>query len=90
MLSENLKMTGPNLLSYPNVLDKVVKTTVDLITKKHISQQGMDDEDLDDEGLETTELDWLVVDNAMDVISGLAAALGPRGLGRTAGAREVK
>ncbi|ETN39345.1 uncharacterized protein HMPREF1541_05568 [Cyphellophora europaea CBS 101466] len=77
MLSENLKMTGPNLLSYPNVLDKVVKTTVDLITKKHICQQGMDDEDLDDEGLETTELDWLVVDNAMDVISGLAAALGP-------------
>ena len=36
----------------------------------------MDDEDLDDEDLETNELEWIVIDNGMDVISGLAAALG--------------
>lgn len=76
MLSENLKMTGPNLLSYPEVLGKVVQTTTDLITKKHTCQMGMDDEDID-EDFESTELEWIVVDNAMDVISGLATALGP-------------
>ena len=36
----------------------------------------MDDEDLDDEDFESSELEWIVIDNAMDVISGLAAALG--------------
>jgi len=37
----------------------------------------MEQDDLDDEDFESTELEWLVVDSAMDVISGLAAALGP-------------
>ena len=77
MISENLKMTGPNLLSYPDVLGKVIKTTTAIITKSHECQQGLDDEDIDADILETTELEWLVVDNAMDIISGLAAALGP-------------
>ena len=36
----------------------------------------MDDEDLDEEDLESNELEWIVIDNGMDVISGLAAALG--------------
>lgn len=31
----------------------------------------------DEEDMESTELEWLVVDSAMDVISGLAVALGP-------------
>lgn len=48
-----------------------------LITKKHNCQQGIDDEDLDEEDLESSELEWIVIDNAMDVISGLATALGP-------------
>ncbi|RMZ84650.1 hypothetical protein DV737_g1250, partial [Chaetothyriales sp. CBS 132003] len=60
ILADNLKLTGPNLLSYPEVLQKT----------------GMDDEDLDDEDLESNELEWVVIDNGMDVISGLAAALG--------------
>lgn len=77
MISENLKMTGPNLLSYPDVLGNVIKTTSALINKEHECQQGLDDEDLDAAELESTELEWLVVDNAMDIISGLAAALGP-------------
>ena len=33
--------------------------------------------EVDDEDVESTELEWLVVDSAMDVISGLAVALGP-------------
>lgn len=76
MISENLKMTGPNLLSYSDVLPKVIKTTSALINKEHECQQGLDDEDLAGDDLESTELEWLVVDNAMDIISGLAAALG--------------
>lgn len=74
-LSENLKLTGPSLLSYPDCLSQIVQTVTALITKKHPCQLDMDE--LDEEDMESTELEWLVVDSAMDVISGLAAALGP-------------
>lgn len=77
-LAENLKLTGPNLVSYPHVLEKVVNTVMALITKEHPCQEELSLEaeaDLSD--IETTEFDWLVVDSAMDVISGLAVALGP-------------
>ncbi|OAP65280.1 hypothetical protein AYL99_01252 [Fonsecaea erecta] len=76
-LAENLKMTGPSLLNYPDVLSKIVQTVTDLITKKHACQVGMAEEALDDDDLESTEMEWLVIDSAMDVVSGLAAALGP-------------
>jgi hypothetical protein len=78
-LAENLKLTGPNLLSYEGVLAKVVETTIDLITRKHVCQTDMDEEaaGLDLEEMETTEYEWIAIDSAMDVISGLAAALGP-------------
>jgi importin-4 len=77
-LAENLKLTGPNLVSYPDVLEKVVDIVMALITKNHTCQEELSLEaeaDLSD--IETTEFDWLVVDSAMDVISGLAVALGP-------------
>jgi importin-4 len=70
-------LTGPNLLSYDDTLQKICKTVLDIITRKHACQIGMDDEDLDDDDLESSELEWVVIDNGMDVISGLAAALGP-------------
>jgi importin-4 len=76
-LAENLKLTGPNLVSYPDVLEKVVNIVMALITKKHTCQEELTLEgeaDLSD--IETTEFDWLVVDSAMDVISGLAVAVG--------------
>ncbi|KAK5196352.1 hypothetical protein LTR96_003976 [Exophiala xenobiotica] len=74
-LSENLKLTGPSLLSYPECLSRIVQTVTELITKKHACQIDMDA--VDEEDMESTEMEWLVVDSAMDVISGLAAALGP-------------
>lgn len=77
MLSENLKITGPALLNYPDVLTRIVQTITNIITRKHNCQTGMDDEDLAEEDLESTELEWIVIDNAMDIISGLAVALGP-------------
>ena len=69
-------MTGPSLISSPAVLQKVCETVESIITKKHQCQTGVDDEDLDDDDFESSELEWLVIDNGMDVISGLAAALG--------------
>lgn len=77
-LSENLKVTGPALISDPAHLEKLVSIVTALITKKHACQQDFgDEEDLDDLGEETSEYDWVVVDTALDVISGLAIALGP-------------
>jgi len=78
-LSENLKLTGPALLSYPDVVPKVVKTVTAVITRKHPCQEDLAMEGEEDSlsDLETTEFDWLVVDAAMDVVSGLAVALGP-------------
>ena len=66
------------MVSYPGILDKVVSIVMALITKKHPCQEESSLEaeaDLSD--IESTEFDWLVVDSAMDVISGLAVALGP-------------
>ena len=74
-LSENLKLTGPSLLSYPECLSRIVQTVTELITKKHACQVDMDA--VDEEDMESTEMELLVVDSAMDVISGLAASLGP-------------
>ena len=76
-LSETLKVTGPSLISEPGVIEKVVDIVMQLVTQKHACQEdlALEDEDLSD--AETTEFDWLVVDSAMDVISGLAVSLGP-------------
>lgn len=75
-LAENLKMTGPFLVSNPDHLRQVVQTVVSLITKKHPCQADFAEEEIDLEDMDSTELEWLVIDSAMDVISGLAAALG--------------
>ena len=49
-----------------------------LITQKHPCQEDLFmEEEADISDIETTEFDWLVVDSAMDVISGLAVSLGP-------------
>jgi len=76
-LAETLKITGPALIE--NHLEAVVKIVTDLISKQHPCQQGFDDADPDDPNAETetSELDWIVIDSALDVVAGLAAALGP-------------
>jgi hypothetical protein len=60
------------------VLTNVVQQVTDLISKKHTCQQDFgDDEELQEVMGETSEFDWIVIDRALDVVSGLAAALGP-------------
>lgn len=70
-------MTGPFLVANPDHLRQVVQVVVSIITKKHPCQADFAEEELDLEDMDSTELEWLVIDSAMDVISGLAAALGP-------------
>ncbi|EEA25207.1 hypothetical protein TMatcc_006573 [Talaromyces marneffei ATCC 18224] len=77
-LAENLRYTGPALVANESVLTNVVQQVTDLINKKHPCQQEFaEDEELQEAGDETSEFDWIVIDRALDVVSGLAAALGP-------------
>lgn len=75
-MAENLKLTGPHLVSYTDVLKTVTEILMAIITKRHPCQEELSLEgDMSDP--EITEFDWLVIDSAMDVIAGLAIALGP-------------
>lgn len=73
-----LKTCGPALLlAKDNMLQELVSVIGSLITRSHPCQQdlGAEDEEQDiDAG--SSEYDWLVIDAALDVITGLAAALG--------------
>ena len=77
-IAENLKLTGPALLVGDGVLKKTVETVEALISRKHVCQMDLDEEaaTLDIEDMETTEYDWIAIDSAMDIIAGLAVALG--------------
>ncbi len=48
-----------------------------IITRSHPCQQDIGDDEDEQSGLESSEYDWLVIDTALDVIIGLAMALGP-------------
>lgn len=74
-MSENLRYCGPALIAEESTLHHVIQTITDIITKKHICQLEYVEEGEDAE--ETSEFDWVVIDTALDVVSGLAAALGP-------------
>lgn len=56
-----------------------METIIALVTRKHICQTDLDEEaaGLDFDDMETTEYEWIAIDSAMDIISGLATALGP-------------
>ncbi|KAJ9200366.1 hypothetical protein DTO166G4_7752 [Paecilomyces variotii] len=73
-MAENLRYCGPALVAEEGVLQNVIQLIMDIVNKKHPCQEewGPAEETLD----ETSEFDWVVVDTALDVISGLAAALG--------------
>ncbi|RDW78582.1 putative importin beta-4 subunit [Aspergillus mulundensis] len=74
-MAENLRFCGPALIANETTLHNVIQMITDIITKKHPCQLEFAEED-DDAGEETSEFDWIVVDTALDVVSGMAAALG--------------
>lgn len=56
----------------------MVSTLASIITRSHPCQQDFGDEEDHDTEHGTSEFDWLVIDTAMDVVIGMAAAMGPK------------
>ncbi|KAM7196991.1 Armadillo-type fold [Rhypophila sp. PSN 637] len=76
-VAATLKEAGPAILARGEVLTEFVSVLSSLITRSHPCQQDLGDEDEEQEVEGTSEYDWLVIDTALDVVIGLAAALGP-------------
>ena len=77
-MAENLRFCGPSLISNETTLHNVIQMITDIITKKHPCQLEFGpEEETAEAGEETSEFDWVVVDTGLDVVSGMAAALGP-------------
>ena len=77
-VSASLKLCGPAILTQDKFTERMTSTVASILTKSHPCQNDMGDEDdhddLDEE--ESSEYDWLVIDTALDVIIGIAKALG--------------
>ncbi|KAK7422496.1 hypothetical protein QQZ08_009486 [Neonectria magnoliae] len=77
-VAATLKACGPAVLvAKESMLEEVVTVVSLIITRSHPCQQDLGDEEEEqdvDEG--SSEYDWLVIDTALDVVVGLAAALG--------------
>ncbi|KAJ5666489.1 uncharacterized protein N7477_008937 [Penicillium maclennaniae] len=77
-MAENLRFCGPALIADETVLHNVIQMITDIITKQHPCQiEFGPEEEAFEAGEETSEFDWVVVDTGLDVVSGMAAALGP-------------
>lgn len=76
-MAENLRFCGPALIADETVLHNVIQMVTDIITKQHPCQvEFAPEEETLEAGEETSEFDWVVIDTALDVVSGMAAALG--------------
>lgn len=66
------------MVSKEGMLQEIVTVVGSIITRSHPCQQDPgDEEEEQDEEAGSSEYDWLVVDTALEVVVGLAAALGP-------------
>ncbi|EGE03690.1 importin beta-4 subunit [Trichophyton equinum CBS 127.97] len=75
--ADNLRFCGPYLISNRENLEKVTSLVTSIITKQHPCQLDIDATEEDREMMEElSEFDWNVIDTALDVVSGLAIALG--------------
>ena len=75
--AETLKVTGHALFSDIGNLKLVCEILHSILNKSHSCQKDFGDEE--DLGLfdETSEYDWVTIDSALDVLAGIASALGP-------------
>lgn len=73
-----LKVCGPAILGQKNMMEQIITALASVITRSHPCQQDLGDEDEDQHVEGSSEWDWLVIDTGLDVIIGLAAALGPQ------------
>jgi hypothetical protein len=76
-VAATLKACGPAILAQDDFIKEVVTVISTIITRSHPCQQDLGDEDEDQEVEGSSEYDWLVIDTALDVVIGLAVALGP-------------
>lgn len=76
-VASTLKTTGPSILGQKAMMEQVITVLGTITTKCHPCQQDLGDEDENpDEVQGSSEWDWLIIDTALDVLIGLAAALG--------------
>ncbi|KAF6816644.1 karyopherin-like protein [Colletotrichum sojae] len=75
-IAATLKACGPAILTHEDMLKESITVLGCLITRSHPCQQDLGDEEEEQEAEGSSEFDWLVIDTAMDVILGLATALG--------------
>jgi len=71
-----LKAYGPAILADEDMVSQIVSVLGMIVTRSHPCQQDLGDDEEDQDIEETSEFDWLVVDTALDVVIGLAMALG--------------
>ncbi|KAK0615340.1 armadillo-type protein [Bombardia bombarda] len=76
-VADTLKKCGPAILAQPDMMKETVTVLSTIITRSHPCQQDLGDEDEEQEVEGSSEYDWLVIDTALDVVIGLAVALGP-------------
>ncbi|KAF8471306.1 putative importin beta-4 subunit [Kalaharituber pfeilii] len=76
-LSETLKLCGPAIITDSNVLEELCTQVIIILKKQHTCQLDIEEEEELPELQESAEYDWILIDTAMDVTLGLAAALGP-------------
>ena len=79
-IAETLKSCGPAILSDTDghTMLEIATQLVMVLSKQHPAQvDDMDEEDMPDLA-ESSEYDWMLVDASMDVLLGLAIALGPQ------------
>ncbi|TQN72206.1 putative importin subunit beta-4 [Colletotrichum shisoi] len=75
-IAATLKTCGPSILVHDDLLKESITILGTLITRSHPCQQDLGDEEEEQEAEGSSEFDWLVIDTALDVILGLATALG--------------
>lgn len=82
-VAATLKLCGPAILTVSlgenstPAIQQVVEIVLQVLQKKHICQQDLDGEDEEETEAESSEYDWLIIETAMEVVTCLAAALGP-------------
>ena len=75
-LAATLRASGPSIISEPSTLKPITETLLSLLNKTHACQKDFGEEEDLDQMEETSEYDWLTIDTALDVVAGLAVALG--------------
>ncbi|KAJ8122083.1 hypothetical protein ONZ43_g1630 [Nemania bipapillata] len=74
-----LKTTGPSILGQKTMMEQIITVLGTITTRCHPCQQDLGDEDENQDNVQgSSEWDWLIIDTALDVLIGLAAALGPQ------------